>query len=202
MSLARFGRPDLGGRVAETRRAVAFALRRRDSLAVVAAVSLGYLAAYLWAARDLSYRPDVSPGLLVVSSPLERMVVRNGPASFEAVAVLDTGVVRLLVSPGNIAVGLVLAGLVGLSLGLTYLAVAQPKSCGIGAGSGLLASLPALLSGTVCCGPVVLLVLGVQASGLLLTVFAWLLPVGVLLLVGSLVYMAGKVDPQGTASPS
>ena len=86
------------------------------------------------------------------------------------------------------------SGLVGLNLGPTYLAIVQPAACGIGAGTGLLASVPALLSGTVCCGPVILIAIGIQASGLLLTMFAWLLPLGVLLMGLSLVYVAGKVD--------
>lgn len=194
MNLADRGRPSPGERLADTRRAVGLVIRRRDSLAVVLTVTAGYLVTYLWAAQDLSYRPDAPLDLFVVSDPLGRMLVRTGPASFEAIAVLDTGVFRLLVSPVNVGIGLVLATLVGFSLGLTYLAVVQPKACGIGAGTGFLASVPALLSGTVCCGPVVLLAVGLQASGFLMTMFAWLLPIGVVLLVGSVVYVAGKID--------
>lgn len=197
MSLADWNRPSPGERLDDTRGAVRLALGRQDSLAVVATVTVGYLVTYLWAAQDLSFRPDAPPDLLVVSDPIGRTLVRTGPASFEAIAILDTGVFRLLVSPVNIGIGLVLAVLVGLSLGLTYLAVVQPRACGIGAGSGLLASVPALLSGTVCCGPVVMLAVGLQASGLLMTMFAWLLPVGVVLLLGSVVYVAGKIDVRG-----
>ncbi|PSQ58400.1 MAG: hypothetical protein BRD23_07130 [Halobacteriales archaeon SW_9_67_25] len=88
------------------------------------------------------------------------------------------------------------AGLVGLNLALTYLVWRQPKACGIGGKSGgLLASVPALLSGTACCGPVVLIVLGVQASGVLLRGFQFLLPAAMLLLVGSLVLVGRQVDP-------
>ncbi|RZV06064.1 hypothetical protein BDK88_4019 [Natrinema hispanicum] len=181
-------------RVDETIAATALVVRRRDSLAVATFVGIGYLAAFLWAIGDLAMRPSVAPNLIVVDDPLVRMVQRTGPASFEAVALLDTGVVRLLVSPIDVTIGLAIAGLVGLNLGLTYLAVVQPATCGIGAGSGLLASMPALLSGTVCCGPVILIALGIQASGLLLTLFAWLLPLGVVLLLASLAYIAGRVD--------
>ena len=41
----------------------------------------------------------------------------------------------------------------------------------------------------------ILLVLGVTAGGTLLAVIGWLLPVGVALLLASLVYLAGKIDP-------
>jgi len=45
----------------------------------------------------------------------------------------------------------------------------------------------------------VLLAVGVQASAALLTAFAWLLPVGVILLLASLGYVATKIDA-GSAS--
>jgi len=56
------------------------------------------------------------------------------------------------------------------------------------------AGLPALLSGTVCCGPAILLVVGVQATAGLLAVFQWLLPVAVVLLVGSLFVVSRRVQ--------
>lgn len=186
----------VGRRIDSTRAAVGLVFRRRDSLAVAGSITLGYLAAFLWAAQDLSLRTDVPPNLVMARDPLGLLFQRTGPASFEAIARLDTGVFRLLISPGNLALGLLIALLVGISLSLTYLAVMQPKACGIAAGSGFFASLPALLSGTVCCGPVILIALGIQASGLLLTAFFWLLPVGILLLLGSVVYVAGKIDVQ------
>ena len=175
--------------------AVRLAIGRRDSAAVVAAVTVGYLLAYLWATGDLSLRTGVAPGVLVIDDPLGRLFARTGPASFGAIATVDTGIVRLLLSPVNVAIGAIVAGLVGINLGMTYLAVRRPTACGIGAGSGLLASVPALLSGTVCCGPVVLLAIGVQATAVVLTAFVWLLPIGVALLLASLAYVATKIDP-------
>lgn len=189
------GRPRLSFRVlTDTLAAIRLALARRDTRAVATVVAVAYLIAYLWATGDLSYRPDVTARLLVVDDPVGRLFARVGPASFGAVATLDTSVFRLLVSPINLVIGAVLAGLVGINLALSYLAVRRPSACGIGTGSGILASIPALLSGTVCCGPVVLLAVGVQASAALLTAFTWLLPVGVLLLLASLGYIAAKID--------
>ncbi|QFU84734.1 hypothetical protein [Natronorubrum aibiense] len=184
-------------RFEETVAAIGLVVRRSDSLAITAVIVISYLTVFLWVIGDLAFRPDVTANLIVVDDPLNRMFLRTGPASFEAVALLDTGVVRLLLSPINVALGLLVASLVGINLGLTYLATVQPAACGIGAGSGLLASVPALLSGTVCCGPVVLIALGIQASGLLLTMFAWLLPLGIGLLLVSLIYVAGTIDVIG-----
>ena len=128
---------DIGG-------VVRLAVGRRDSATVVAVVTVGYLLAYLWATGDLSLRTEVAPGVLVIDDPLGRLFARTGPASFGAIATVDTGVVRLLLSPVNVAIGGVVAGLVGINLGMTYLAVRRPKACGIGAGAGLLALLLAI----------------------------------------------------------
>ena len=188
------GHLDPRSRIKETRAATLLVVRRYDSLAITTAVLIGYLVAFLWAVGDFAVRTDVAANLIVVEDPLSRMFDRTGPVSFEAVAMIDTGFIRLLVSPVNLGIGLLLAGLVGVNLGLTYLAVVQPAACGISSGSGLLASFPALLSGTVCCGPVVLIALGIQATGLILSMFAWLLPAGIILLLLSVVYVAGTID--------
>ncbi|WP_121821893.1 hypothetical protein [Halostella salina] len=179
---------------------VRLALGRRDGAAVAATTGLAYLLAYLYALGDLAVRPGLGTDLVVAREPLTTAFRRVGPATFEAVALVDVHVVRLLFSPGNVLVGGALAALVGANLALTYLAVRQPRACGLSPTAGLAASLPALLSGTACCGPVILLLLGIQASGLLLTAFAWLVPVGGLLLLGTLVLAGRRVDPAALAA--
>lgn len=179
--------------VSRTRAASALVVRRRDSLSVFALVTGLYLLTYLWAIGHLA------PGLggfdlLIVADPLGKLLRPElGPFSFTPVARVTLGPVTYLFSL-NTLVGLGLAALVGLNLALTYLVWRQPAACGIGRSStGLLAGVPALLSGTACCGPVVLLVVGVQASGVLLTGFQLLLPMAVLLLVGSLLLVGRRV---------
>jgi len=187
--------------------AVVFASgRRRDVAAVLVVTGVAYLLVYLYAIGDLSVEPGVGRGLLVVDDPLDR-AFEPGPGRFayEPIAIVDLAVVRYLFSPVNAGIGVGLAALVGLNLALSYLAVVQPKACGLGASSGLLASLPAVLAGSACCAPVVLIVLGITAGGTLLAAIGWLLPAGVLALLASLVYLAGRIDPavvrdrQGTA---
>ena len=182
--------------VARTRRATALTLRRRDALLVFGGVTVGYLLVYLWAIGHLA--PGVGGyELLVVADPLGSFLrPALGPFSFTPVARVTVGPVTYLFSL-NTLLGLGLALLVGLNLALTFLAWTQPTACGIGQSStGALASLPALLSGTACCGPVVLIALGVQASGVLLTTFQYLLPVAALLLVASLVLVGRQIEPR------
>jgi len=155
-----------------------------------------YLATFLWAMADIAIRTSAGIGVTaVVDDPLSRMFVPGpGPYTHEPIALIELGVATFTFSPLNTALGLFIAGLVGLNLASTYLAITQPASCGIGATSGVFASVPALLAGSTCCAPVVLVALGIQASGILLTAFTWLLPLGVLTLLASQVYLAGQVD--------
>ncbi|MGM0591839.1 MAG: hypothetical protein ACQETI_09485 [Halobacteriota archaeon] len=185
------------GTVGRTRRAIESTLRRRDSRWIALVSSGLYLAAYLYAIGHLG-GGDGGVGLLVVSDPLGRAVQPTGFLSFEPVARVSVGVATLLVAPVNVAIGSVLSLLVGVNLAVSYLAWRQPAGCGIGGGAGVLAGLPALLSGAACCGPVVLIALGVQASGILLATFEAMVPVAALLLVGSLLYVGRRVDPVRT----
>jgi hypothetical protein len=185
----------LGGAVSRTLAATAEVFRHRDATLVVVGAAVGYLSIYLYALGHLA------PGLggvdvTVVSGALGKLFQPElGPFSFTPVARVSVGPVTYLFSL-NTVLGLGIAGLVGLNLGLTYLAWRQPAACGIGSSSsGLLAGVPAILSGTACCGPVVLIVLGIQASGIIVTAFQFLLPIAVVLLLGSLLLVGRQVTP-------
>ncbi|MDY6817620.1 MAG: hypothetical protein SVG88_03075 [Halobacteriales archaeon] len=175
--------------------AIRVVFRRTDSQLVVLASLLGYLVVYLFAVGDLALTGRGSVSLFVVSEPFEMMTRPMGFGRFQPIARLEFLAVTLLFSPINTGIAVLLAGLVAINFGLTYLGWVQPKACGLEASSGVFAGIPALLSGAACCGPVVLLVLGIQATGALITTFQWLVPVAVVLLVGSLLLIGRQVDP-------
>ncbi|WP_255198913.1 hypothetical protein [Halorarius litoreus] len=187
--------------VARTRAATSLTLRRREPRAVFIGVTSGYLLVYLWVIGHLA--PGLGGyGVTVVADPLAKLLRPElGPFMFTSVARVQLGPLTYLAS-FNTVVGLGISVLVGLNLALTYLAWTQPKACGIGeSSSGLLAGLPALLSGTACCGPVLLLVVGIQASGVLITAFQFLLPVAALVLVGSLILVGRQITPSSVSHP-
>jgi len=187
--------------VARTRRALSLTLGRRDALAVVVAVALAYLTLYLFAIGHLSVAfGRTGFDLAVVSDAFARAFDPTGTLTYEPVARFRAGPVTWLVSPLNLLVGGVLAGLVGLNLGVSYLLWRRPQACGVNPSVGVLAGIPALLSGSACCGPVILLVVGVQATGAVLTAFAWLVPAAALLLVVTLVLVARNVSPTAEAA--
>lgn len=182
--------------VARTGTGIGLTVRRRDGAAVLLATTVGYLLIYLYALGHLA------PGLggydvFVVADPLGRFFEPAlGPLSYTPIARVRVGPITYLFS-FNTVLGLGVALLVGLNLALTAVAWRQPSSCGIGESSApLLAGVPAVLSGSACCGPIVLIAFGIQASSTLLTAFQFLLPVSVLLLVGTLLVVGRQFDPK------
>lgn len=156
---------------------------------IVIGVSVIYLVAFLASLQDLT----LSGGPLSLTVvDLSAMFRRTGFLIFDAVAMLRTPWFTWLVSPINIAVGLVISFLVGLNLALSWIAWRQPKTCSVSSATGTLGVLPALLAGGACCAPAILLVLGLQATATLMTAIQWMLPVALLLLLGSLVWIAQK----------
>jgi hypothetical protein len=157
--------------------------------------TLSYLLLYLATVGDLAIGGAGGVSIRVVDD-LSRAVASVGFFRFGAIAVVGIGPITYLFSPLNAALALVLAALVGANVGLTYLGVIQPRACGLESSTGVLAGVPALLSGAACCGPTILLVVGVQASATIITGFQLLVPLALLLLVGSLLVIGRQVDPR------
>lgn len=181
--------------LARTRRLAAAAVSTRRGAALFALTTVTYLLVYLVAVRDLgrtigSWTVDV----IVVSEPLSRMVQQIGPYQFEPIASIILGPVTYLFSPLNVAIGLGLAALVGVNLAITLYTRRQPAACSTQAPAGAIAGIPALLSGSACCGPLLLIVFGVQATATVLTAFRLLLPAATVLLLASLLYLGWRAD--------
>lgn len=175
--------------------AIGVALRRRDSRLVLVLATVGYGLGYLFAIGDLALTGGSEFSMFLVDDPAQRMFQPVGFGRYEAIARVSGAGVTILVSPINDLVAGFLAMLVGVNLALTYLGLVQPKACGLEASSSVFAGIPALLSGAACCGPLVLIILGLQASSVLITAFQLLVPVAAVLLVGSLLLIGRQVDP-------
>ncbi|MES3517807.1 MAG: hypothetical protein PPP58_09110 [Natronomonas sp.] len=183
------------GVVTRTTVAVRSTLRHRRARAIVVGSTLLYLTGYLYAIGKLRFGGG-DFGVVVAEQPLQQLFRQTfGTFTYEPVVLLDAGVVTYQLSL-NTLIGLAIATLVGINVGVSYLAYSQPSACGIGSQSaGLFAGIPALLSGAACCAPVVVLLLGIQVTGAVLLVFELLLPIAVALLLGTLVVVARQVDP-------
>jgi hypothetical protein len=181
----------LGSTAALLRRA----LSRRDGQAVALLALVGYPLVYWVALGHLAVGAPRGVDLLVVTDPLSRMVEARSPYSYEPVARVVAGPVVWLVSPLNLALGLVLGALVAANAAVGLVSYRAPEACGASARTGPFAGLFALLGGATCCGPAIFFLLGLQATGALVGAFSVLVPLSVALLVGTLL-LAGR----GTAT--
>ena len=188
------GKTARAGIASRTLAAVGVVGRRNDARLILVGSTLGYLALYLYTVGDLAFTGRGGTSVFVVDD-LSRAFTSLGFFRYEPIALIEAGPITYLFSPLNVLLALTLAVLVGVNLALTYLGWVQPKACGLEASSGVFAGIPALLSGAACCGPTVLLVFGIQASGVLITTFQYLVPVALVLLVGSLLLIGRQVDP-------
>jgi flagellar biosynthesis protein FliR len=170
------------------------ALRRYRRFAI--AVAAGYLVLFLLALGDISAGGH---GFEVLTTEWTRMIERTGGLTFEPIARLTLPGMTILISPVNVAVGLLLAVLAALNLTVTYLAFRQPRACRFNRSTGIMASLPALLAGSACCAPTIVLILGLQLSSLFITIFQVLIPISVALLLVTLALILRRTDPEAAA---
>ena len=193
------------GLVERTLFAVRASLRRRDGRITLSVVGVVYFALYSVGLPHLgvraggsAWRTGTEPvvDLFVVSDPLSTATREIAPFQYETVALVSIGPIEYLFAPVNAGIGLALALLVGVTLAVSVVAWRGPSACRIGAGAGATAGIPGVLSGFVCCGPTILLVIGVQASAGLLAAMQWFLPVAVAGLVGTLLWVGSRVDPE------
>ncbi|EMA53325.1 MULTISPECIES: hypothetical protein [Halococcus] len=181
--------------IRRTLRTLRIVASRWDARAILTLTGLAYLIGYSFAVGDLALTGRGGISLLVVDAPLDRAFQSTGYLSFEPIAAVEAGPLTYLFSPIDAGLALVLAALVGINVALTYLGLVQPRACGMESSVGLLAAVPALFSGAACCGPVVLIAIGVQATGAVIAGFQLLLPIAVGLLALSVVLVGRRIDP-------
>jgi len=179
----------------QTSQAVRLTLRDRRAQVVIGVSTVAYLLAYLYAIDKLT-AGNGEFGVIVAARPWEALFRQSfGTFTYEPVALFRLGIVTYQFSLNTI-IGLVIAILVAVNVGVSYFVWQQPSACGVGSQSaGVLAGIPALLSGAACCGPILALILGIQVTSGLLVVFEWLLPVSVSLLLLALLLVGRQVDP-------
>ncbi|HUG40676.1 MAG TPA: hypothetical protein VMM12_09330 [Longimicrobiales bacterium] len=177
----------MAGLLGKIRTILSLRFYRRLAIGIAAV----YLVLFLVALQDISRG---GRGFQLLSTEWTRMFDRTGAITFEPIAQVTLPGLTILLSPLNIAMGLALAGLAGLNLTVTWMAFRQPKACRFNRSTGILASVPALLAGSACCAPAIILILGLQVSSLFITVFQVLIPVSAALLLVTLVMILHRTD--------
>ncbi len=145
-----------------------------------------YLGLYLYVSGFIIAGSDLK-GLVVLPHWQDLIFKQRSPFLFESIgAWYFAPYFTLLFSVPNFILGLVLSFLVAANMVISFYSF---RSLGLKGGRGLLnliGTIPALLSGMACCAPLLILILGIQLSATLLSAFALLVPLAIILLVGSL----------------
>ncbi len=174
-----------------------------DIRSLVAGAGLVYALAYLYLIGDVD--PDTAGGWGVMVGELGAWTDRRGLLQFEPILLLELGPVLWLFSPVNLLLAAVLGSLLAVNLHGAWHLLKHPGQCALGtedrgsagaAGGGIVVALPALLAGGACCAPSLLLLLGMPGLGVMAGLFGWLMPLSLLLLVGSRVWQRRRGAPR------
>jgi len=189
----------MAGPVQHTRAVLAHLCRRAGLRRLVVWSALVYAFVYLWARGDMRFHAWTGEaGLTLAGEPLAVLFKTRSAFYFEAIARIELPVLTWLFSPVNLAIGLGLGLLVGLNLASSFAALGA-RSRGGQSAMTLLASGLALVTATACSAPVILVILGIQASAALLAVFSALVPAAFAVLLVTLALNIARADPDRLA---
>lgn len=166
-------------------------LAQRRYLITAAFVFVAFLSVYLASTQFLIWAPRAagSDQVLVVeiADHWRSLLARQrAPFLFEPIGTISLGRLTLFVSLPNLILGSLLGALVASNLAVSYYRFRSLSLRGAQGISTLLGTLPALLSGAVCCVPTLILVVGLQLTATFIAVWSFFVPVSFVLLVVSL----------------
>lgn len=169
-------------------------LYKKKRVAILSIVAFFYTVFYLIGIRDIKITSI--DNISFTAGNLANIFRSTGSFQFEPIYRIIIPPVSIFISPVNILIGLILGTLVGINVLLIYLLLNSPKSCKISESAGLVSSVPAIISGTACCGPIIFIIFGIQATGLIISVFQILIPLSFILLSVSsyLVYRRLEIE--------
>jgi len=163
---------------------------RKKNQGIFTSIFVIYLILYLIAIRDIQLTSAQNG---ITFSHLGRVIESSSFLDFRPIIKLTIEPVVIFISPINILIGLIISLLVSVNFLLLYIIIKRPKRCDISDTTGIFASLPALLSGTACCGPIIPIILGLQVTSTFLTLTKLAIPVSILLLLITTYFISSKV---------
>lgn len=161
------------------------ALANRRVRWIAIATGVAYLHLYLYSLGHLVVDRNVvaaggTPSYVIVPDWMTKSFERIGGFSYEpVVAIYLVPGISLFIAPLNLIIGAFLGTLIALNVAITSYALTVARSCRRLSWTGLLGSLPGLLTGFVCCVPTVAFVLGANLVLALISVQMFLLPLSV-----------------------
>ncbi|WP_290650324.1 hypothetical protein [Aquisalimonas sp.] len=163
----------------------------------VAAIGTGlaYALFYLFSIDDVMIEPRAEWFVQAGAASVERILTMRSPFLFEAIALVEAGWLVLLLSPMNLLIALGLGALVAVNVHGAIMLYKAPQACGISQASSASSAVPALLAGSACCAPSLLLVLGIPALGAFAGLFGYLIPLSAAALIASRIWQRRRGAP-------
>ena len=162
-------------------------LREKKFFFIALIAAIVYLLLYLFASQFLiisSEPADAFFDILIVPDWKELLIRQRIPFTFESIgSITITPYVQLFLAIPNLIIGSLLSLLVGLNVMLSAYSISRLRLKGLKGLGMLFGTIPAIASGAACCVPVIILVLGIQLSIVILTIFAFFIPLAFLLLI-------------------
>jgi hypothetical protein len=178
---------------------VSILAKRRFLIAALIALA-AYVFLYLAAMQYLIITPGATDSLLdleVLPDWRNLAFRQRGPFLFEPIGVLHLAPLAIFISIPNLAIALALGVLVGANVAASYYGFHALGMRGVRGVHALIGTIPALISGAACCVPTLILVIGLQLTATLATVWSWLVPVSALLLIASLWWSLQRMVAEG-----
>lgn len=175
-------------------------LSQRRFLVFAIILTATYIIIYLAAIQHLLYtmRMDGTESFFMLKflpNWPELIFRQRAPFLFEPIGVLYIGpALKLFLSIPNIAIALLLGSLVGINGSISYYSFRQLALKGVRGFVSLLGTIPAIVSGAACCVPTIILVIGLQLTATLATLWSFFVPLSVLLLLLSLWWSLHKIE--------
>lgn len=181
------------------RSVISASLRLRFARRLGIGAGLLYLVIYLMAIQNLVISgTDLTrfvqvPSVVVASDWTSKVFRPIAAFYFESVAAIyPVNHLTIFLSPVNLAMGMLLGGLVAMNVAVAAHLIRTSRACGTRAYTGLVGALPGFLTGFACCVPTLALVLGTQFTVFLIAVRSYFFPLAVLALGLSLAWNARR----------
>ena len=169
----------------------------RRSKVIILVVGTAYLLLYLLATGVLVVSSTPHPFDVQISEQWPALIFRQRtPFNWEPIGLLSLGWIQVFLAVPNIVFGLAIAALVGVNIAVSAYTYTARKVCRINPSSSILAAAPAFLTGIACCGPTLLLSLGIASTAVtvaFVAVLPVLLPLALIGLLGSMLWSGRKL---------
>jgi hypothetical protein len=123
------------------------------------------------------------------------------PFNWEPIGVLSLGPVNVFLAIPNMIFGLVIGVLVGVNISISTYTYRARTVCNLNPASSVISAVPALLTGVACCGPTLLISLGIASATVTIafvSILPFLFPLALIGLVLSLTWSGWKLSQPGT----